>query len=139
MTTGDRLQRQMISGLLSQSPEAVGDVTIRLWESMAAELIPLIGKDGFTILYVRSLHLTRASFPWVATGHPAQSTDSNFTPLRLSFEGRSFAEAGEASKALLATFTDILAVLIGEPLTTGILHAAWGDGASATNSKEPPS
>ena len=136
MKTDDRLQRQMISGRISQRPEEVAKITIQLWEAMESELTPLIGKDGFSILYVRSLHLTRSSFPWLATGHSAQPSDSQFTPLRTSFEGRPFSEAGEASKALLATFTDILAVLIGEPLTTGILVAAWGDDTSWINNKE---
>ena len=119
----------MISGLLSQRPEEVANITILLWESVASELIPLIGKDGFAILYARSLHLARSTHPWLATGHSAQQNDTHFTSLRMSLEGQNFTEAGEASKALLATFTDLLAVLIGEPLTTGILRVAWRDGA----------
>ena len=135
MTIDDMPQRQeLISGLISH--EQVANITLQLWESMASELIPLIGKDGFAILFDRCLHLTRSSFPWLADSHGAQSADSEFASLKMSLEGRDVAEAGEASEALLATFTNLLEMLIGEPLTAVVLLAAWGDGAAKIDSKE---
>jgi hypothetical protein len=68
--------------------------------------------------------------------HPWQRTDSRFPDLKISLEGRDFAEAGEASIALLIAFIDILALLIGELLTTSILRAAWGDDALDIAGKE---
>lgn len=110
-----------------QRPEAAIDLTIILWERLASELISIIGEGGFQSLYSRSVHLTRAKFPWMVLSHPWQRTDSRFPDLRISFEGREFTEVSEASIALLITFIDILAVLIGELLTTSILSSAWGD------------
>lgn len=137
MTIDDRPQHQiLISGLISQRPKEVAHITLQLWESIASELIPLIGRDGFAILFDRCLHLTRSSFPWLAVGHVMQPADPDFTLLRMSLDGQTIAEAGEASKALLATFTKLLDMLIGESLTAVILLAAWGDGASNLDRKE---
>jgi hypothetical protein len=44
----------------------------------------------------------------------------------MSLEGQTPAQASEANRLLLITFTDILAALIGEQLTTSILRLAWG-------------
>ena len=59
--------------------------------------------------------------------HPSQKGDSRFADLRLSLEQRNFTDASEASITLLITFIDILALLIGELLTSSILRSAWGD------------
>ena len=44
--------------------------------------------------------------------------------------------ASEANLLLLITFTDILASLIGERLTTRILRLAWGYDAANSAGKE---
>lgn len=44
----------------------------------------------------------------------------------MSLEGQAPAQASEANSLLMITFTDILASLIGEQLTTSILRLAWG-------------
>jgi hypothetical protein len=140
MTIDDMPQRQtLISGLISQGPEQVANITLQSWKSMASELIPLIGKDGFAILFDRSLYITQSSFPWLAYGQAAQPADPEFTSLKMSLEGRDLAEAAEASEALLATFVNLLETLIGERLTARILRSALGDGDSAIDSKEPRS
>lgn len=115
-----------------QRPEAMLDVTISLWERLASELISIIGEGGFQSLYSRSVHITRVTFPWIVPSHPWQRTDSRFEDLKISFERQDFTEVSEASEAsitLLITFIDILALLIGELLTTSILGSAWGDDA----------
>jgi len=119
-----------------QRPEAILDVTVNLWEQLASELISIIGEGGFQSLYSRSVHLTNVSFPWMVLSHPWQRTDSRFANLKISFEGRDFSEISEASIALLDTFIDILALLIGELLTTSILRSAWGNDALDIAGKE---
>lgn len=112
-----------------QRPESILEVTINLWERLASELISIIGEGGFQSLYSRSVHLTNVTFPWLVLRHPLQQTDSRFTGLKMSLEGRDIKEASEASITLLITFIDILAMLIGEQLTTSILCSAWDDDA----------
>lgn len=114
------------------------DSTISLWERLASELISIIGEGGFQSLYARSVHLARAAFPWIVPTHSGADADPRFADLRMSLEGRDFTEAGEASIALLITFIDILALLIGEHLTTSILRSAWGDDALDIAGKEFP-
>lgn len=97
------------------------------WQAIADELVPLIGEEGFAILYARSLHLTRAAFPWLADTAYARFGDGRFALLQRSIAAHPFGEAGAASCAMFETFTQILVVLIGEPLTTGILFSVWGD------------
>ncbi len=128
----------MITGAVLRRPDAVVDVTIHLWERLATELIMIVGDGGFQSLYSRSLHLTGAAFPWMATAHPQQAADARFAGLRSSLEGQDAKKAGEASIALLATFIGILSALIGELLTTSILRAAWGDDVMNTAAKESP-
>ena len=117
-------------------PEAVVDVTIDLWGRLAADLIEIIGEGGFQSLYSRSAHLVSAIFPWMVLSHPWQQTDSGFADLKKSLEGREFEEISEASITLLITFVDILALLIGEHLTTSILHSAWDDDVMDIAGKE---
>ncbi len=136
MATIDAQRHRMITSAVMQRPDADVDVTIHLWDRLAAELILIIGEGGFQSLYSRSLHLAGAMFPWMAPGHPSQAADSRFASLRTSLEGRDAKEAGEASIALLDIFVDILSALIGEQLTTSILRSAWGDDALNTAAKE---
>ena len=126
----------MIRRAVMHRPEAIADVTINLWERVAAELISIIGEGGFQSLYSRSVHLASVTFPWLALKHPSQPTDSRFAGLKISLEGRDFTETSEASITLLTTFIDILALLIGEVLTTSILRSAWGDDALEIAAKE---
>ena len=112
-----------------QRPEAILDVTVNLWDRLASELISIIGEGGFQSLYLRSVHLTNVTFPWLVLSHPSQQTDSRFAGLKMSLEGRDITEATGASITLMITFIDILALLIGDLLTTSILRSAWGDDA----------
>ncbi|MGZ3158602.1 MAG: hypothetical protein ACXU7D_00060 [Burkholderiaceae bacterium] len=136
MATINIQRNKMIRQAVMQRPEAVVDTSIQLWERLATELITIIGEGGFQSLYARSLHLTSATYPWILPTHPWQQSESRFTGLHNSLASRDAAQAGDASIALLITFIDILATLIGEFLTTNMLHAAWGDDALDTAAKE---
>ena len=138
MTTIDPQRHQMIKGAVMQRPEAIADVSIYLWEQLAHELISIIGEGGFQSLFKRSLHLTSATFPWMKISTPLSQNGARFAGLKNCLEGQNSAEAGEASTALLITFIDILALLIGELLTSSILRLAWGDDALDTVVKELP-
>lgn len=126
----------MIQRAILRRPDAVLEVSVALWERLAIELVAIIGEGGFQSLYSRSVHLTSAAFPWMVCSHPWQRTDARFADLKIGFEGRDSAQACEASIALMTTFIDILAVLIGELLTTSILRSAWGDDALDIAAKE---
>lgn len=136
METSDLLRHQIIKNLMAQHTEKVADASINLWELMATQIISIVGKSGFNSLYARSIFLTQSTFPWLAADPPSPQTDHWFAELKMSLEGQMPAQASEANSLLLITFTDILASLIGEQLTTSILRSAWGDDASNKAGKE---
>ena len=133
METNGLLRQQIIKSLMAQHPEKVVDAAINLWEQMTTQIISIVGEGGFNSLYVRSLFLTQSTFPWPP---PPPQADHRFTQLKASLEGQTPALASEANYLLLITFTDILATLIGEELTTSILRSAWGNDASGRADKE---
>lgn len=117
-------------------PENVVDAAIKLWEQMATEIISIVGESGFNSLYSRSIFLTQSTFPWVTASTKSPLTDQRFAELKMNFEGQTPAQAIEANRLLLITFTDILASLIGEQLTNTILRSAWGNDATGRTNKE---
>lgn len=136
METSDTLRHQIIKSLTARRTDEAANAAIRLWEQMATQVVTMVGDGGFNSLYARSIFLTQSSIPWVAASLPAPPTDRRFATLRLSFEGQDPAQVSEANRLLLITFTNILASLIGEQLTTSILRSAWGNGESDRPGKE---
>ena len=116
--------------VLSQPGVSVADVSISLWVKLAAELVLLIGDGGFLPLYRRSVQLSAANFPWLQSASVEISLESGstrFAGLKRSIEAQDADEASQASAFLLNTFIDMLARLIGETLTIGILRSAWAN------------
>ena len=105
---------------------STAEAAINLWEQMAAQIISILGKDGFISLYARSIFLSQARFPWLAASPMTPQIDQRFAVLKAGLEGQAPAQVSEANSLLLITFTDILASLIGEQLTVHILRLAWG-------------
>lgn len=130
METGDDRRQQLIHRTIARSTDAAAEVAIQLWQPLASQLISLIGEGGFNALYARSLYLIHADFPWLAPSEAPRCADGRFADLKISLDAQSAPEATKASHMLLLTFTDILASLIGEPLTINILRSAWGGDAS---------
>jgi hypothetical protein len=131
MTESSFQPDDMFSGLDSDSAQLIADRTIEVWEALARAIVPLIGDKGFSILFARCVHLTRATYPWLALDR-VEPAPERFAGLRKILEGRSGTDALAASRALLVTFNDALAVLIGAPLTAGMLGAIRGSGPSLT-------
>lgn len=118
---------QVLASMVQKQSDASGEMILALWINLAANLVSLIGDEGFNALYSRSLHLAGATHPWLAD-LPALSGDRpRFAALASSLQDRSQEEVATAMVLLLSTFTGVLSTLIGQPLTTNILRAAWGD------------
>lgn len=129
-------RHHIIENLVAPSTENVADAAIDFWEQMATQVISIVGVGGFDSLYARSVFLVQATFPWLEASSLSPRTDHRFAGLKASLEGRTPAQARAANSLLLITFTNILASLIGEGLTTNILRSAWGDSASNRTGKE---
>ena len=125
MQTSNVLRHQIIKSLMTQNTEKVADAAIILWEKLGAQVISLVGEEGFNTLYERSVFLNQSIFPWLP-GVMSCKTDQRLTGLKMSLEAQTPEQASTANSLLLITFTDILALLIGEQLTSRILSLAWG-------------
>jgi hypothetical protein len=143
-STTSLARKQKIRHLLTQDADrrgadahAVAEAVLRLWIQAACELALLIGQGGVRAIYARSLHLARSSYPWLPEAADPTQSDPPFTELRVTLERQAAPEALEAGTAFLVTFTDLLATLIGEALTTGLMNSAWPDRAPGLAAKEP--
>lgn len=110
----------------------IARTTVHTLRQVAARLAPVIGAGGVDALLKRSQKLTSATFPWLAMAAP----DGNGTALVTSLEARLVDHetdtAAEAGYALLVTFIELLASLIGEPLTERLLHTVWAPASTAS-------
>lgn len=136
MHTSDLLRHELIKGLTTQRHENTTDGALNLWKLMAAELILIIGDGGFDSLYARSVFLSQSTYPWLASGSGPVQTDQRFADLEKSLKEKPATLAREANCLLLITFTNILASMIGERLTTRILNSAWDLDTHDTADKE---
>lgn len=107
-----------------------------MWESLTAQIVLLVGESGFDSLYARSVLLNQARFPWLSAAAPVTQADKRFTNLLARLQAQPQVIAIEANRQLLVTLTDILASLIGEPLTASILDSAWQSEAQTKVGKE---
>jgi hypothetical protein len=135
MTSDDLRQRafrRMLAreaGTAADAP-AIAAAAGRLCERFAEQLTPLIGDAGVAAICARSLHLTQRNVRGLvpvrasAQGDPG---DAPFALLLRSLEQQEPAVATEAAVALLATASELLALFIGESLTTSLLREAWPD------------
>ncbi len=134
MTTSATLQRRAaIRATLAQragdTPDAksIAAATVVACQEFAAHLAPVIGSRGFDVLFGHALHKTRTAFPWLAMpadGGGARS-DTALGSIEMHLAAQPTTGAEEAADALLSTFTELLASLIGESLTERLLSPIW--------------
>lgn len=116
---------------------AVTAVAIGIWEQLALKFIPMIGLGSVRLIYTRSLELNKSAFPWLPAAL-AGVEQSPFATLKMSLERREPAEVIAANCALLNSFIDVLATLIGVRLTLQFLRAAFPHEAIHENSRINP-
>ncbi len=101
---------------------AIAATAILTWGSVQSRLAPIIGEDGFHVLFARSLHRARVEHPWLA--REAVQADNPFSTLKASLESQTTERAAEGSRALMAQFNELLGALIGEDLAGRLMGAA---------------
>ena len=106
-------------------PAAVAGAALVTWNEVAAQLAPVIGGGGVEALFRRALHLTARALPWLADEPADGDIDASLARFKARLAKRDAAGAMEASLALLATFTALLASLIGDSLTDRLLISVW--------------
>ena len=117
----------------------VADAVAATWQQIESALTPIIGAHGVTALYRRSLHLTLRAHPWLADDPADDPLAMNLGTLRAALAGRSADDAVAAGDTLLQTFHDLLASLIGAPLSRRLLHFMWPPFEPAAGIRPTPS
>jgi hypothetical protein len=106
-------------------PQGIADAAVAVWTAIDVALSPVIGARGNAALYKRSLHLARAQHPWLAAAYDGAVQPGDYSALRTALAQQSATDASQGHEALLTTFHDLLADLIGRSLTRRLLQAAW--------------
>ena len=131
--TSDSMRQRVFRRILAReagagaSAPAIAAAARRSCERFAEQLNPLIGDAGVAAICARSLHLTQRNVRGLAPVRASAEGDAPFALLQLSLEQQEPAAATEAAVAVLATASELLALFIGEGLTTSLLREAWPD------------
>ena len=103
----------------------VADASVAVWTAIEAALSPVIGRRGCAALYARCLHLVAANHAWLAAAYDGATAPDGFASLHVVLARRDSIEAAAVHDALVQTFHDLLADLIGRSLTERLLQSAW--------------
>ena len=104
---------------------AIAEATASTWRLVAETLASVIGARGLDVLFSRALHQTSATFRWLEVAEDRGGSAGSLPGLMACLTGQHTSTAAEASYTLLVTFTELLATLIGESLTTRLLGPVW--------------
>ena len=119
-------QTLLLQTVTAHQTSAVADAVLDIWKQMAARLEPVVGARGVDVLFGRALQLTSKEFPWLKTSADSGNSAASLSSIRDCLEARDKDVAAEVGLALIAGFTELLAGLIGEPLTDRLLGTVWG-------------
>lgn len=92
----------------------------RVYDKLQAHVAPLLGAAGVQALLVRSVKIVRGQFPFLEVSILEGSAN-----LRACLEAQDPAVAAESAATLFGTFFALIAVFIGERLTTEVQRRAW--------------
>jgi len=101
---------------------------IDAWRRLADQLGPYIGDSGFCAMFGRACRTVGPEFRWLADTPPCKTRDTQINALDDMLAGVTPEHALAAHAALLQTFTELLAALIGQTLARRLLDAAERDG-----------
>lgn len=107
----------------------IADAIVSTWIAVDAALAPIVGQPTVAVLYMRSRHLASRAFPWLRPEQQAR-IEMDLPALRSLLLQQDPASAGVGGGALLRTFYELLASLIGPSLTERLLSAAWNSSSS---------
>lgn len=131
MKTGDATRLEMIDEVLAahagNSATGPGAGGTDPWERLVAQLSPLIGEVGLCALFARARHLSSPERHPYAANAELRSSKILLETLAAQLQTMEPAQARAYNAALLATFTRLLAGLIGEALTARLLNTAWAE------------
>ncbi|MEO6279452.1 hypothetical protein [Roseateles sp.] len=108
-----------------------------LWTDIEAALQPIVGRRGVAALFNRTLHLAAARHAWLAPLKSGSGDAVDLGQLPALFAAQGPSQAREAGNALFEIFRELLATLIGTPLSERLLQPAWSNSSSAAPAQDP--
>ena len=119
--------------------EQVADAILAIWLEIDHALHPIIGHRGVAALHARSLKLTAIAHPWLPHSHRGALGAIDPSELKAALIQQPVAEAAEGGNALLHTFREVLASLIGQSLSDRLLRTVWAHAAGSASGQDIPS
>jgi hypothetical protein len=114
----------------------IADAAVARWRRIDAALSPIVGQRGVAALYQRSLHLTRAAHPCLAGVQEGERGALTFAGLHTALSQQTNAGAAAAHDALVQTFYELLANLIGASLTERLLTSTEDESSGGAAAQE---
>lgn len=112
----------MNSASVPTDQSLVAQSALANWIHIDNALSPIIGRHGVFGLYKRSLSLTRVAHPALTAVFDGLPAPGDYSTLQQALSQQSAPVALAANAALLQTFNDLLAKLIGPSLTERLLR-----------------
>lgn len=138
-----KIQSDRIATLLAEQVEqgadsaGIADAAISAWVAVEAALAPIVGQPTVNVLYMRSRHVASRAFPWLRPEQQAR-IEMDLPALRSLLLQQDPASAAAGGGALLRTFYELLASLIGPSLTARLLDGAWNSISSGPAAQDTP-
>jgi len=108
--------------------ESLAAASGRVLESLSLGLAQVIGLSGVRAIFLRAVNLCRPEFPFFNARFVSMERGDDMTEhLRACLREQAPEVVREASVTLLATFTGLLAAVIGDRLTWSLLQQVWPD------------
>jgi len=120
-----------------ESASGVAAGTVQASEKLCSHLGRVVGHRGMSALFVRSLFLTRARYPWLV-GDPHAGHDGRWQALYACLQAQTPEAAREASLCLVTHVLRLLGGLIGDTLVLRLLAEVWPDEVSTRTTEETP-
>jgi hypothetical protein len=95
----------------------------RAYDELAGVCAPLIGQRGIEALMARAVHLAQREHPWLVQAPERQ--EHPFAHIELCLTHQDPPTATAAGARVLANLAGLLVTLIGDGLTSRLVHAAW--------------
>lgn len=136
MTIKDELLLSLMEPLAADGGPALPDDVTLIWLKIVRKFTPLIGPSSVLSMLERSLDGQTTAFPWLPALNTPMQPDSVIEALRTSMTTRESGDMLAAHRAILDSFIDLIATLIGTRLTIQFLRAAFPADAAGSNPDE---
>ena len=105
-------------------PRRIADSAEAIWIRIDAALTPIVGARGVNALFKRSVSLVGEHHPWLQAAYAVAHNPKAFSVLGATLAQQSASSAAAVNGELLDAFFELLANLIGRPLTERLLQPA---------------